>query len=150
MYWHCCCLCSTLCNPMNHSTPGFPVFHYLQSLLKFMSVESVMPSNHLTLYHSLQSSPASEALPIRWSKYWSFSISPCSEIFRVDLLSDWQVWSPCSPRDSEESSPALQFESINSLVLNLPYGASHIHTWLLEKPWLWLYGFLSAMSVFYF
>ena len=27
---------------------------------------------------------------------------------------------------------------------------SHIHTWLLEKPWLWLYGFLSAMSVFYF
>ena len=70
-------------------------------------------------------------------------------IFRVDSLYDGQVWFLCSPRDSQESSPASQFESINSLVLNLPYGASHIHIWLLEKPQLWLYRPLSAMSLLF-
>ena len=42
-------------------------------------------------------------------------------IFRVDFLWDWLVWS-CCPRDSQESSPAPQFKSINSLVLSLLYG----------------------------
>ena len=45
-------------------------------------------------------------------------------IFRVDFLSDWLVWSPCSPRDSQESSAAPQFKSINSLVLSLLYGST--------------------------
>ena len=35
-------------------------------------------------------------------------------VFRVDFLSGWLVWSPCCPRDSQESSPVPQFESINS------------------------------------
>ena len=42
-------LCPTLCNPMDCSTPGFFVLHISWSLLKFMSIESVMPSNHLIL-----------------------------------------------------------------------------------------------------
>ena len=41
--------CPTLCDPMNHSTPGLPVHHQLPELPKFMSIESVMPSNHLIL-----------------------------------------------------------------------------------------------------
>ena len=41
--------CPILCDPMNHSTPGLPVHHQLQSLLKLMSIESVMLSNHLIL-----------------------------------------------------------------------------------------------------
>ena len=41
--------CLTFCNPMDCSTLGFPVHHLLQSLLKLMSIESVMPSNHLIL-----------------------------------------------------------------------------------------------------
>ena len=41
--------CLTLCDPMDCSTPGFPSFTNSQSLLKFMSIESVTPSNHLTL-----------------------------------------------------------------------------------------------------
>ena len=45
--------CLTLCNPVNGSTPGCPVLHYLPELLKFMSTESVMPSNHLILCHPL-------------------------------------------------------------------------------------------------
>ena len=43
----------TLCNPMDCSTPGFLVRHQLQSLLKLMSIELVMPSNYLILCHSL-------------------------------------------------------------------------------------------------
>ena len=39
-------------------------------------------------------------------------------------------WSPCHPRDSQETSPAPQFESINSSVLSLLYGPTHIHVWL--------------------
>ena len=43
-------------------------------------------------------------------------------IFSNDFLQDWLVWSPCSPRDSQESSPTPQFKSINSLTLSLLYG----------------------------
>ena len=49
---HCCSVtqsCLTLCDPMNYSTPGFPVLTISWGLLKLMSVESVMPSNHLIL-----------------------------------------------------------------------------------------------------
>ena len=45
-------------------------------------------------------------------------------IFRTDLLKDGLVGSPCSPRDSQESSPSLQFKSINSLALSFLYGAT--------------------------
>ena len=41
-------LCPTLCDPMNHSTPGLPVHHHLQSLLKLMSIKSVLPSHPLS------------------------------------------------------------------------------------------------------
>ena len=44
----------------------------------------------------------------------------------------WTGWSPCSPRDSQESSPTPQFKGINSSVLSLLYGPTHIHAWLLE------------------
>ena len=46
-------------------------------------------------------------------------------IFRTDFLQDWQVRSPCSPRDSQQSSPTPQFKSINSLVLSFMVQLSH-------------------------
>ena len=46
------------------------------------------------------------ALRMKWPKCWSFSISPLQWIIKVYFLY-WLVWSPCSPRDSPESSPAL-------------------------------------------
>ena len=52
------------------------------------------------------------ALCIRWPKYWSFGIIPSNEYFRIDFLYDLRVWSPFSPRDSQESSPASQFKGI--------------------------------------
>ena len=62
---YCCSvakLCLTLCDPMNCSTPGFPVLHHLLKLLKLMSTESVMPSNHLILCCPLLS-PCSQFFP---------------------------------------------------------------------------------------
>ena len=119
----------TLCDPMDCSTPGFPIHHQLQRLLKLMSIESVMPSNHLMLCYPLLLLPSifpsirvfsnEPVLHIRWPKYWSFSfsISPSNEYsglisFRIDWLG-----SLCSPRDSQESSPTPQFKSINFLEL---------------------------------
>ena len=79
----------TLCDPMDCSIPCFLVLHISQSLLKFMSIELVMLSNHLTLCRPLILLPSvfpsirvfsnESALHIRWSKYWSFSISPSNE-----------------------------------------------------------------------
>ena len=93
-------LCLTLWNPMDCSMPGFPVHHQLQSLLKLMSIELVMPSNYLILCHHLllpSIFPSfkifynESVLHIRWPKYWSFrfSISSSNEysgliFFRID------------------------------------------------------------------
>ena len=79
---------------MDCNTPGFPVHHQFWSLLKLMSMESEMPSNHLILCQPFlilpQSFPASGLFPmtvlhIRWPKYWSFSfsISPSNDHSRL-------------------------------------------------------------------
>ena len=93
--------CLTLCNPMDHSMPGLPVHHQLRSLLKLISIESVMPSNHLILCHSLllpsifpsiRVFSNESALHIRWLKYWnfSFSVSPSSEHpGLISFMMDW-------------------------------------------------------------
>ena len=88
---------------MNCSTPGLPVHHQLPSPPKPMSIESVMPSNHLILcssllllpsiFHSIRVFSNESALRIRWTKNWnfSFSIGPSNEhpgliSFRMDCL----------------------------------------------------------------
>ena len=95
--------CPTLCDPLNHSTPGLPSITNSQSLLKLMSIESVMPSSLLIpcrLLLLLPPIPLSirvfsneSTLHIRWPKYWSFrfNISPSNEhpgliSFRMDWL----------------------------------------------------------------
>ena len=93
---------SSSLQPVDCSTPGLPVNHQLQSLLKFMSIESVMPSNYLILCHPLLLLPSifpsirvfsnESVLPIRWPKYWSFSfsISPSNEYSRlISFRMDW-------------------------------------------------------------
>ena len=54
-------------------------------------------------------------------------------IFRVDLPSDWLVWSPCSPGVSQESSPTPQFKSLNCLALSILYGPTLI--FICDLPW---------------
>ena len=93
--------CPALCDPMKRSTPGLPVHHHFRSLPKLMSIESVIPSNHLILccpllllpsiFLSLRVFSNEPALRIRWPEYWSvsFTISPSNEYsgsisFRID------------------------------------------------------------------
>ena len=95
--------CPALCDPMNHRIPGLPVHHQLPESTQTHVLESVMPSNHLILYHPLLLLPSifpsirvfsnDSALCIRWPEYWSFSfnISPSNEhsgliFFRMDWL----------------------------------------------------------------
>ena len=96
--------CLTLCNPVDCSTPGFPVQHQLPELAQtHVHIKSVMPSNHLILCCSLLLLPSifpsirvfsnESVFHIRWPKYWSFSfsISLSNEYsglisFRIDWL----------------------------------------------------------------
>ena len=101
-----------------------------QSLLKLMSVESVMPFNHLTLCHSLLFLPSifpsirifskESALPNKWPKYWSFSFSISLSNEYSELISFRIGWFDLL--QYHESSLAPQFKGINSLVLSLLYG----------------------------
>ena len=94
--------CLTLCNPMKHSMEASLSITNSQSLPKLMSIESVMPSNHLILCHPLLLPPSifpsirvfsnESSLHIRWPKYWSFSfsISPSNEHPRlISFRMDW-------------------------------------------------------------
>ena len=77
--------CPTLCNTMDCRMPDFLSFAVFWSLLKLMSIESVMPSNHLIICRPLLLLPLTFprirvfsnelVLCIRWPKYWSFSFS---------------------------------------------------------------------------
>ena len=112
-------------------------FTISQNLLKLMSIASMMPSNHLILFHPLLLLPSilpsirvfssESALCIKRPKYWSFSINPSNEYSGlISFRIYWRLgWSPCSPRDSPESSPASQFESISSSVLSFVYCPTH-------------------------
>ena len=84
-------MCLTLCDPMNCSTPGLPVYHQLPESTQTHDIESVMPSKHLILcrpflllpsiFPSIRVFSNESALRIRWPKYWSFSfnLSPSNE-----------------------------------------------------------------------
>ena len=115
--------CLTLCDPMDCSMPGFPVHHQLQSLLKLMSIDLVMPSNYLILCRPLFLLPSifpsirvfsnESALCIRWPKYlsFSFSISPSSEFsrllsFRIDWFDLLAVQGPFKSLLQHHSSKA--------------------------------------------
>ena len=101
------------------------------SLLKLMSIESVMISNHLILCHpllltsiflSIRVFSNESVLHIRWIKYWSFSfsISPSNEYLRlISYRIDW--FDLLAVQGTLESPPIPQFKSINSLVLSLLY-----------------------------
>ena len=103
---HCCSVaqsCPTLCAPWTAALQTSLSFTISGSLLKLMSIESLMPSNHIIRCHSLllpsvlpsiKVFSSELAFPIRWPKYWSFSfsISPSSPsnkhsgliLFRID------------------------------------------------------------------
>ena len=108
--------CATLCDPIDHSTPGFPAITNSHSLLKLMSIESVMLSNHLILCHlllfllsifpSIRVFSSVLALHIRCPKYWNFiftSVLPMH--IQSPFPLGWTGWISLQSKVSQESSP---------------------------------------------
>ena len=141
--------CLTLCNPMNYSRPRFPVHH---QLLEFTQThahwvdDAIQPSHALPLSSfssCLQSFPASGSFHTsqvfhQVAKVLEFQLQHQSLqwIFRTDFLLDGVVGSPCSPRDSQDSSSAPQFKSINYLVLSFLYSRT-LTIYDYRHVWLW-------------
>ena len=107
--------CVWLCNPMDCSTQGFPVLHYLPELAQthvHWVSDAIQPSHplsspsplalnlfqHQGLFQWVGSSHQVAKVLDLQLQYWSFQW-----ISRVDFLYNWLVWSPCSPRDSQSS-----------------------------------------------
>ena len=131
--------CPTLCDPMNHSTPGLPVHHHLLEFTQLMSIETVTPSSHLILCRpllllspippSIRVFSNESTLHMRWPKYWSFSfnISPSKEIprlisFRMDWLDLLAVQGTLKSLLQHHSSKAsvLQRSAFFTVQLSLP------------------------------
>ena len=127
--------CPTLCNPMNRSTPGLPVHH---QLLEFTQThvhwvgDAIQPSHPLSSPSSALNLSQHQGL-FKWvssshqaAKVLEYQLQHQSFqwIFRTDFLYDGLVGSSCSPRNSQESSPAPQFKSINSLALSFLYSST--------------------------
>ena len=111
------------------------------SLLKFMSIESIMQSYHLlpllllsSIFPSIRVFSNESALCIKWPKYWNFSFSPSNEYSGlVSFRIDW-----CDPLAVQESVKVFYSTTVRKYRF---FGArpsswsnSHILTWLLEKP----------------
>ena len=121
--------CPTLCDPMNRSTPGLPVHHQLPEFTQTHahwvsdaiqpshplppSPPASRPSQHQSLFQWVNSSHEVAKVLELQLQHHSFQRNP-----RVDLLQNGLVGSPCSPRDSQESSTTPQFKSINSLAFS--------------------------------
>ena len=119
----------TLCDPKKHRTPGPPSITNFQSLPKLMSIESVMPSNHLILCLLLLLLPSifpnirvfshESALHIRWPKYWSFSFNISSSNEPPGLISFRMDWLDLlAVQGTLKSLLTPQFKSINSSTLS--------------------------------
>ena len=123
--------CPTLCNPMNCSTPGLLVHHQLREFtqthvhrvsdaiqpshpLSSPSPPAPNPSQHQSLFQCVNSLHEMANVLQFQLQHQSFQRTP-----RANLLQNGLVGSPCSPRDSQESSPTPQFKSSNSSVLSL-------------------------------
>ena len=150
--------CIWLYDPKDYSMPGLPGLHHLPEFVQthvHRVSDAIQPSHllsppspalHLSQYQDLlqwvgSSHQVAKILELQFQHQFSEYSGLISRL----IFQDWLVWSPCCPRDSQESSPAPEFEGINSSALKPSlWPNSHIYTWLLEKPYLWLYRPSSA------
>ena len=149
-------LCPTLCDPMDCITPGLPVRHQLPELAQTLSIESVMPSNNLILCRPLLLPPPifQGSWSFQTSQFFtsggiSFGVSVSTSVLPMNIQ-DWSPlgWPAWIAFQSKQFSrvyfdTTVQKHQFLGTQLSL-YSNSHIHMWLLEKPWLWLDGPLLA------
>ena len=137
--------CLTLCNPMNHSTPGLPVHHKLSEFTQthvHRVGDAIQPSHPLSslllppIPPSIRVFSDESTLLMRWPKYWSFSFSiiPSKEI-----PSEWTGWISLQSKGLSRvfSNTTVQKHQFFSAQLS-SQSNSHIHTWPQEKPQPWL------------
>ena len=123
----------TLCNPMNRSMPGLAVLRYLPEFAQIHVLwvnDATSPSQSLLYPSPLAFNLAEHQGLFQWLNF-SHEVTKVLEFqlqhqyfqwtLRTDLLSEGLVGSPCSPKESQESSPTPQFKTINSLVLSFLY-----------------------------
>ena len=157
---HCCCSvtksCPTFCNSMDYSKPGFPVLHYL---LEFAQTHVHWIGDAIQPFHPLSDSspPALSISQHQGFFQWVSSLHQVAKvlelqlqhqsfqwIFKIDFLYYWLVFAPCSPSDSQESSPILQFENHQFFGAQSSFWSNtNICIWLLKIPQLWLDRVLS-------
>ena len=122
--------CPTLCDPMNHSMPGLPVHHQLPEFTQTHAhrVDDAISFSVVPFSSCPQSLLASGSFPMSQlfpSGGQSTGVSASASVLPMNtrsvLLQDGLIGSPCSPRDSQESSPTLQVKSMNSSVLSFLY-----------------------------
>ena len=121
--------CPTLCDPMNRSMPGLPVHHQLPESIQthvHWVGDAIQPSHPLLSPSPPAPNPSRHQGLFQWvssshqvAKVLEFQLQHQS--FQSTLLQNGLVGSPCSPRDSQESSPTPQFKSINSSALSFLY-----------------------------
>ena len=116
--------CPTLCDPMNRSMPGLPVHHQLADFTQthvHRVSDAIQPSHHPSSPSPPAPNPSQHQSLFQWvnsshevAKVLEFQLQHYSlqRNPRADLLQNGLVGSPCSPRDSQESSPTPQFKSI--------------------------------------
>ena len=130
--------CPTLCDPMDCTTPGFPVHHQLLELTQTHVHQSAMPSNHLILcrpilflpsiFPSIKDFTNESVLHIRWPKYWSFSISSSNEYSGlISFRIDWFDLLAIQGLSRVFSNTTVQKRQSFSAQLSLQ-SKSHIHT----------------------
>ena len=130
---------------MNRSTPGLPVHHQLPEFTQthvHRVRDAIQPSHPLSSPSPTAPSSSQHQSPFQWvnsshevAKVLEFQLQPHSlqRNPRVDLLQNGLVGSPCSPGDSQESSPTPQFKSINSLALVMFKILCNHHYYLFTK-----------------
>ena len=100
--------CPTLCDPMNHSMQGLPVHHQLPEFTQthvHRVSDAIQPSHPVVPFSCPQSLPAS-VFPMSQLFAWGGQSTRVSALASF-LPNNTQDWSPCSPRDSQESSPTI-------------------------------------------
>ena len=139
--------CPSLCDPMECSMPGFPVHHQLpefnqthvhwvgDAIQPSRPLSSLLPPNFNLSKHQGLFKWVSSLHQVAKILEFQFQHQSLQWIFRTDFLYDGLVGSPCSARDSQESSPNTTVKKHQFFGAQLSSQSnSHIHTWLLEKP----------------
>ena len=147
---------------MDCSMLGFPVLHYLPEFAQLMSIKSIIPSNYLILCHHLLLLPSifpsirvfsnESTLPIRLPNYrsFSFSISPSNEYSGlVSFRMDWSHFLAVQGILKSLLHTTFWKHQFSRAQPSL-WSDSHICTWLLENPQLWLDGPLSEVVALHF